>query len=69
MTYARDVNPVRLRREQLDMMLIELAKQSSCHAAMISMVEGGFVPGADSRARIAQALDTSPQALWPQEYR
>jgi len=69
MTFARDVNPVRQRREELQMRLVDLARESNCHAAMISMTEGGYVPGVESRARIADALDTTAQSLWPQEYK
>jgi transcriptional regulator with XRE-family HTH domain len=68
-TFARDVSLVRLRREELDMKLVELAEQAGCHAAMLSMCEGGFVPQADTREKIAAALSTTPGALWPQEYR
>lgn len=68
MTRARDINPVRLRREEKGMLLIELAEKAEVHAAMLSMTEGGFCPQSDSRARIAEALETTPDQLWPEEY-
>lgn len=51
------------------MLLIELAKKAERSPAMISMVEGGFVPTKESsRLKIADALDTTPEALWPDEF-
>jgi transcriptional regulator with XRE-family HTH domain len=68
MTRARDLNRVRLRREQKGMLLIELAEKLERNAAFVSNMEGGFVPGADRRAQVAAALDTTPEDLWPEEY-
>lgn len=68
MTRARDENPVRLRREKLDMLLTELAGQIGRSAAFLSMVEGGYVPKRPSQVKIAAALNTTPEALWPREY-
>lgn len=69
MTRARDVNPVRIRREQQGLSLNELAAASKSHAAMLSMCEGGFVPQLKTQNRIAAALATTPEQLWPEEYR
>jgi transcriptional regulator with XRE-family HTH domain len=68
MTRARDMNPVRLRREELGMLLIELAAAISRSPAMLSMVEGGFCPKRATQVQIAAALQTTPEALWPEEY-
>ena len=69
MTRARDVNRVRLRREEMGILLKELADQIGRSAALVSMCEGGFVPKRATQVKIAAALSTTPEALWPEEYR
>ena len=68
MSRARDQNRVRRRREQLDMLLVELAKEIGRSPAFVSVMEGGFVPAESRRQQVATALATTPQALWPEEY-
>ncbi len=68
MTLTRDINPVRLRREELGMLLVELARKIDRSAAFVSVCEGGFVPHAARRQQIAEALETTPERLWPGEY-
>lgn len=68
MTRARDTNRVRLRREEQGMLLTELAARIERSAAMLSGVEGGFVPKRPTQTKIAAALSTTPETLWPEEY-
>lgn len=68
MTRARDINPIRVRREEQGMLLIELAAKIERSPAMLSMCEGGFVPRRATQVQIAAALATTPEALWPGEY-
>lgn len=68
MTRARDVNQVRLRREELGLLLVELAQKIGRSPAMLSMVEGGYVCKRGTQIKIAAALSTTPEALWPEEY-
>ena len=68
MTKARDVNPLRMRREELGMLLTELAAKIERSAAMVSMCEGGYVPKRGTQVKLAAALSTTPEALWPEEY-
>ena len=67
-TRARDINRVRLRREEQGMLLKELADKVERSAALISMCEGGFVPRRATQVKLAAALSTTPEALWPEEY-
>lgn len=67
MTHARDTNLVRKRREELGMLLTELAEKIERSAGFVSTVEGGLVPKLSSMLAIADALDTTPIALWPAE--
>lgn len=62
------MNPVRRRREEQGMLLIELARRVDRSAALISMCEGGFVPKRGTQVKLAAALNTTPEALWPDEY-
>jgi transcriptional regulator with XRE-family HTH domain len=68
MTRTRDENPVRLRREELGMRLIDLAGALNRNAAFVSNMEGGFVPSAARRDQVAKVLGTTPELLWPEEY-
>jgi len=67
-TRQRDINRVRNRREEKGMLLKELAGAINRSAAMLSHVEGGFVPKRATQVKIAAALDTTPEQLWPEEY-
>lgn len=67
MTIARDRNPVRRRREQLGMLLVELAEKTGRSPGLISHIEGGYVPKLATMLKIADALRTTPDALWPEE--
>jgi ribosome-binding protein aMBF1 (putative translation factor) len=68
MTRARDVSLVRQRREEMGMLLKELADDIQRNAALVSMIEGGFVPRRPTQVKLAAALSTTPEALWPEEY-
>jgi len=69
MTRAHDTNRMRLRREELGMQVNELAQRLGRTAAFVSMTEHGYVPTQPSRRRqIADVLQTTPEALWPEEY-
>jgi predicted transcriptional regulator len=67
MTHARDTNLVRKRREELQIKLVDLAARAKCSAPLISMIEGGLVPQLSTMVKVADALDTTPIALWPDE--
>ena len=67
MTRARDESLVRQRREELGMLLTELAAKLGRSAALVSMIEGGLVPQLKTMKAIAEALDTTPILLWPGE--
>lgn len=74
MTVARDTNPIRQRREELGLLVVELGQQVQRRdgrpigASLVSMIEGGFVPQRQTQVKIAAALDTTPERLWPHEY-
>lgn len=68
MSRARETNRVRIRREQQDMLLKQLATKADVSAPMLCNVEGGFVPKRQSQVKIAAALCTTPENLWPEEY-
>lgn len=67
MSRARDDSLVKKRREELQLRLVDLASRVKRSAALISMIEGGFIPALPTMEAIAQALDTTPLALWPDE--
>ena len=67
MTRARDLNLVRLRREELGLLLVDLARKIDRSPAFVSGVEGGYVPKLPAMVLIADALETTPIALWPGE--
>lgn len=68
MSRARDTNLVLARRKELGMHIMTLAKLSLTHASLISNVEGGFCPKPATMGRIAEALKTTPELLWPDEF-
>lgn len=59
---------MRKRREELGMLLVELARKLERSPAAISMFEGGFVPKPRTQVQIAEALGTTPEKLWPAEW-
>lgn len=67
-------HPVRLarqakRNENGDSWRLEdLAEAIGKSISMLSNVEHGFIPKPDTRVKIARALDTTVEALWPEEY-
>jgi predicted transcriptional regulator len=67
MTRARDESLVRKRREELGLLLVGLAKLIGRSPAFVSGVEGGYVPKLPAMMLIAEALGTTPIALWPGE--
>lgn len=73
MTRARDVNRVRIRREERGLLLKELgqlARRSDgkpIGSPMLSFIEGGYVPKRSTQDAIAEVLDTTPDQLWPEE--
>lgn len=78
MTRARDINPVRLRREEMGLLLGELAERVNgsvvngsvvrCSTPMLSMIEGGLVPKAKTQQAIAEALSSTREQLFPVEF-
>lgn len=68
MTRAHDRSLVRQRREELGLLVIDLARELGRSAAFVSMMEHGFVPGHRRREQVAATLQTTPEALWPEEY-
>lgn len=68
MTAARDSNPVRQRRDELGLTLMEVATRMGRPASMINNVEGGFVPQKDTQLAFAVALESTPDVLFPGEW-
>ena len=50
------------------MLLIELAEKVGVSPALVSTCEGGFVPKPRTQMKIAEALGTTPDKLWPNEW-
>lgn len=63
-----DTHPVRRAREAKGLRLEDLAKLVGKSASMLSNVEHFFLPKHATRVKIADALGTTPEALWPDEY-
>jgi transcriptional regulator with XRE-family HTH domain len=68
MSRARDESLMLARRKQLGMHIEILASKSKCNKALISMTEGGYIPKLPTMIRIAAALETTPELLWPDEF-
>lgn len=68
MTRARDENRVLARRKELGLHILVLASRAKKSSGLISMCEGGFVPQLPTMKAIADALETTPEALWPEEF-
>jgi len=60
-------HPVHRARERKGWRLEDLARAIGRSASMLSNVEHGFVPKPETREKIANALDTTVDALWPDE--
>lgn len=75
---ARDMNPVRQRREELRMLLVELAAKVDgslvdgvpvrCSPPLLSHIEANFYPRARTQQAIADALGSTREVLFPLEF-
>jgi transcriptional regulator with XRE-family HTH domain len=68
MSRARDESLVLARRKELGLHLKVVASRARCSAALLSMIEGGYRPKEPTMEKIAEALETTPQTLWPDEF-
>lgn len=73
MSPSASLHPVRVARQAMrnsagdPWRLEDLAAAIGKSASMVSNVEHGFVPKPATRQKIADALGTTVQALWPDE--
>lgn len=73
MSPSASLHPVRIARQAMrnangdPWRLEDLAAAIGKSASMVSNVEHGFVPKPGTRQKIADALNTTVQALWPDE--
>lgn len=74
MSPPASTHPVRLARQRMrndqgdSWRLEDLAAAINKSASMLSNVEHGFVPKPDTQRKIAEALQTTVEELWPEEY-
>jgi transcriptional regulator with XRE-family HTH domain len=62
-----DDHPVHVARKEKGWRLEDLGSRTGCSKPMLSNVERGYIPPARSRLKIAKALETTPEQLWPDE--
>lgn len=62
----RPVSKVRARRHEKGLLLVELAKAAKVAVGYLSMIENGYLPKREIRKRLAAALDTTVEELWPE---
>ncbi len=62
-------NRVQARRIELGIRIVDLAAAIGRSQGFVSMVEGGFSRLAPARmVQIADALQTTPDKLWPEKF-
>lgn len=64
----RDTNRVLARRKELGLRLVDVASRVKKSAALISMIEDGYVGKHATLEAVAVALETKPWLLWPDEF-
>lgn len=68
MTPQRDDNRALARRQELGLKLSDVASRAGRSVALISNVEHGYIPTKiATMLAIADALETTPPELWPDE--
>lgn len=58
-------NKVKVRRQMLGMTLEQIAKESGVPVSTLSEIERGREPGIKAAQKIAKALLTTTDELWP----
>lgn len=64
---SADEHPVRIARNARTWDLKDLAEHCGRSMSLLSMIEHGYVPRPATRHRIADALETTVELLWPDE--
>jgi transcriptional regulator with XRE-family HTH domain len=68
MSPSPDDHPVRIARKAKDWRLEDLGAAAGCSKPLLSNIEHGFVPQQPTMEKVAHALDSTPQELWPAEF-
>jgi len=65
---GREDHPLRKRREELELRLVDVAERAGVSTPLISMIEGGYTPGKRSTLeRVAAAVESTVKDIWPEE--
>lgn len=68
MSPSPDEHPVRIARKAKGWRLEDLGAAAGCSKPLLSNVEHSFVPQLPTMEKIARALETTPEQLWPAEF-
>lgn len=60
-------SPLKARRLEQGLRLVDVADRAKCSVSLVCMVEGGYQAGRGTRERIAAAVGASLGSFWPQE--
>lgn len=66
---GRDDHPLRKRRDELELRLVDVAERAGVSIGLLSMLEGGYTPNRNSATleRVAAAVASSVERLWPEQ--
>lgn len=65
---GREDHPLRKRRRELDLRLIDVAQRAGVSTPLISMMEGGYEPSKRATLeRVARAVESTVHDIWPQK--
>ena len=62
----RPVSKVRAARQQQGLRLVDLAEKANVAVGYLSMIENGYRPKLKVRERVAKALGSTVDELWPE---
>lgn len=61
-------HPMHIAMRAKGWILEDLSQAAGCSKPLLSNTQRGYLPKLATRERIAKALDTTPEKLWPEHY-
>jgi transcriptional regulator with XRE-family HTH domain len=64
---SENEHPLTKRRRELELRLVDVSARCGVSVGLLSQMEHKYVPKKSTRRRVADALSTDLDTLWPEE--